>query len=370
MSWRRYSVSVFISGCTKMHTSLTRRTPLAPPAQLTQRLSALPRGVRLVIFAFGAAFSLSPWASPALALGSGMALALTLGNPAVKLGRIGSKYLLQASVVLLGFGMNLDVILRTGERGMLFAAVTIATTFVLGALLARWLKIDRVTSLLISAGTAICGGSAIAAVGASADADHGQMTVAMGTVFLLNAVALYSFPVIGHALGMSPTEFGTWAGVAIHDISSVVGAASAYGHGSLQTATAVKLSRALWILPVASGAALWIRRAPQRGLANAKFGFEVDAASTRQRRKLQIPWFIGLFLLASVVRSFSPQVAAVAPSLDHLAEGGLTLALFFIGANLSRATLKAVGIKPLVQGVLLWIVISVGSLLVILRTVH
>lgn len=353
-----------------MSNSLTRRTPLATRTEPAQRLSALPRGVRLAVFAIGAAFCLSPWASPALALGLGMALALTLDNPAVKLSRIGSKYLLQASVVLLGFGMNLGVILRTGEQGLLFAAVTIVTTFVLGALLARWLKIERLTSLLISAGTAICGGSAIAAVGASVDADHGEMTVAMGTVFLLNAVALYSFPVIGHALGMSPTEFGTWAGVAIHDISSVVGAAAAYGHGALQTATAVKLSRALWILPVASAAALWIRRAPQRGLANARFGFEVDAASTQQRRKLQVPWFIGLFLLASVVRSFSPRVAAVAPSLDHLAEVGLTLALFCIGANLSRATLKAVGIKPLVQGIVLWIVISVGSLLVILNAVH
>lgn len=353
-----------------MYTTLTPRTVSVSPAGPAQRLGGLPRRVRLAIFAAGAAFSLSPWASPALALGLGMALALTLNNPALKLSRFGSKYLLQASVVLLGFGMNLDVILRTGEQGLLFAAVTIVTTFALGALLARWLKIERLTSLLISAGTAICGGSAIAAVGASVDADHGQMTVAMGTVFLLNAVALYSFPVIGHALGMSPTEFGTWAGVAIHDISSVVGAAVAYGHGSLQTATAVKLSRALWILPVASAAALWFRHAPQRGLTNTQFGFEVDAASTAQRRKLQVPWFIGLFLLASVVRSFSPGVASVAPSLDHLAEVGLTLALFFIGANLSRATLKAVGIKPLVQGVLLWMVISVGSLLVILHTVH
>lgn len=353
-----------------MDYDLAPHTRLTATPEWARRLTTLPHGARITLFAAGIAFSMSPWASPATALALGMALALGLCNPLPNLSRLGSKWLLQASVVLLGFGMNLGVILRTGEQGLLFAAVTIVTTFTLGYLLGRWLRIARLTSLLISAGTAICGGSAIAAVGASVDADHGEMTVAMGTVFLLNAVALYSFPAIGHALGMSPTEFGTWAGVAIHDISSVVGTATAYGHGALQTATAVKLSRALWILPVASAAALIYGGGLQRGVRNAQFGFATNVTDRTQRRKLQVPWFIGLFLLASVLRSLSPHVAAVAPMLDHFAEVGLTLALFFIGTSLSRATLKAVGIKPLIQGVVLWIVVSGSSLLIILDVVH
>ncbi len=353
-----------------MNYGLAPHTRLAATLGPAQHLATFPRAALILLFVAGAAFCLSPWASPATALALGMALALSLSNPLPKLSRLGSKWLLQASVVLLGFGMNLGVILRTGEQGLLFAAVTIAATFTLGYLLGRWLRIARLTSLLISAGTAICGGSAIAAVGASVNADHGEMTVAMGTVFLLNAVALYSFPVIGHALGMSPTEFGIWAGVAIHDISSVVGAATAYGHGALQTATTVKLSRALWILPVASAAALIYGSGPRQGVRNAQFGFEIEAADRTQRRKLQVPWFIGLFLLASVLRSFSPRIAAAAPTLNSLAEAGLTLALFFIGTSLSRATMKAVGIKPLIQGAVLWIVISSGSLLIILYIAH
>lgn len=335
------------------------------------------RGIRIAVFVLGAAFSLTPWASPAIALALGMVLALTLDNPMRRLGSTCSKFLLQASVVLLGFGMNLGVVLAAGRSGLVFAAGTIIATFILGYFLAVWLKIDRKTSTLISAGTAICGGSAIAAVGSSVDADHGEMTVAMGTVFLLNAVALYAFPAIGHALGMSQTEFGTWAGVAIHDISSVVGAASGYGLSALQTATAVKLSRALWILPVASAAALAFHLPRRRSIDNASFGFPVqdlreasDNGNTGKHRTVQIPWFIGLFLLASVVRSLSPQVAAVAPMLSHVSEVGLTLTLFLIGASLSRQTLKAVGFKPLIQGVILWVAISGSSLFIILRVVQ
>ncbi|MGH8273099.1 MAG: YeiH family protein [Gammaproteobacteria bacterium] len=340
------------------------------------RKARLSRTTHVAIFSVGAAFCLTPWASPAIALALGMALALTLGNPARRLSSLCSKYLLQASVVLLGFGMNLGVVLAAGKNGLVFAAATIVSTFILGYALAVWLRIDRKTSTLISAGTAICGGSAIAAVGSSVDADHGEMTVAMGTVFLLNAVALYTFPVIGHALHMSQSQFGTWAGVAIHDISSVVGAASAYGLDALHTATAVKLSRALWILPVATAATLIFRLPRRRGLANTNIGFTVeesrDAASgeTGKSRKIHIPWFIGLFLLASVARSLSPQVAAISPVLSRLAEIGLTLTLFMIGACLSRQTLKAVGVRPLIQGVILWIAVSTGALFVVLKVVH
>ncbi len=341
----------------------------------THRLR-LSRHARIGVFSLAAAFCLTPWASPAIALALGMVLALTLRNPARRLSGRCSRYLLQASVVLLGFGMNLGVILTAGRNGFVFAAATIVSTFILGYGLSVWLGIDRKISTLISAGTAICGGSAIAAVGSSVDADHAEMTAAMGTVFLLNAVALYAFPAIGHALGMSQAEFGTWAGVAIHDISSVVGAASAYGLDALHTATAVKLSRALWILPIASAAAILFHLPRRHGWANSSFGFDVEDSRQRtgdgpaKTRKAQIPWFIGLFLLASVARSVDPHVAAMAPALTRLAEAGLTLTLFLIGANLSRQTLRAVGVKPLIQGVILWIAISAIALIVILGVVR
>lgn len=332
----------------------------------------MSRGARLAVFALGAIFCATPWASPSIALALGMMLALSLGNPAPHTSSKGSKYLLQTSLVLLGFSMNLGVVLAVGRSGLLFAAGTITFTFILGYLLSGWFKIGRKTSTLVSAGTAICGGSAVAAVGSSIDADHRQVAAAMGTVFLLNAVALYVFPVIGHALNMSQSEFGIWAGVAIHDVSSVVGAASDYGLEALQTATAVKLSRTLWILPVATAAALAFQLA-RPSAETSKLGLDVDrprkadyGSGTGNRRKVYIPWFIGLFLLASVARSLVPQVAAIAPILGDLATVGLTVTLFLIGANLSRQALKAVGVKPLIQGVILWLAVSSASLFIIL----
>lgn len=312
----------------------------------------------LSIYALGILFCVTPWASPGLALALGLGFALTLDNPYRARGARIAKYLLQASVVLLGFGMSLGVVLRAGASGMVFAAATIVTTFTLGWLLARLLKINRKTSLLISAGTAICGGSAIAAVGSAVDADHGEMSVAMGAVFMLNAVALYLFPVLGHLLGLSQDQFGTWAGVAIHDISSVVGAAAEYGNGALHTATVVKLSRALWIVPVALAAALLFRRKEAADLVHTG------------KRRINLPWFIGLFLFAAVASSFVPGIAQWTALLSRLAKIGLTITLFFIGASLSRGALKAVGYKPLLQGVLLWVFISIASLVTILLTVH
>ncbi|MGH8373191.1 MAG: YeiH family protein [Gammaproteobacteria bacterium] len=312
----------------------------------------------LTIYALGILFCVTPWASPGLALALGLGFALTLDNPYRVRGARLAKYLLQASVVLLGFGMSLGVVLRAGASGLLFAAGTIITTFILGWLLARLLKINPKTSLLISAGTAICGGSAIAAVGSAVDADHGEMSVAMGAVFMLNAVALYLFPVLGHLLGLTQNQFGTWAGVAIHDISSVVGAAAEYGNGALHTATVVKLSRALWIVPVSLGAAMLFRRD------------HADDVIPTGKRRINLPWFIGLFLLAAVASSFVPGIAQWTALLSHLAKIGLTITLFFIGASLSRGALKAVGYKPLLQGVLLWVFISSVSLMTILFAVH
>ena len=308
-----------------------------------------------LLFAAALLFCLSPWSSPALALGLGLTLALTLGNPYPAGSKNAAKLLLPGCVVLLGFGMNLSVVLAAGQRGLLLAAGSIAVTLGLGYGLGRLLKISPHTSALVAVGTAICGGSAIAAVGSVIGAAECEMTVALGTVFLLNAAALYLFPLLGHALHLSQTQFGTWAGIAIHDISSVVGASAHYGLTALQTATAVKLSRALWIIPVSLGAAIAAGRSrrPSAGTPG----------------KLQVPWFIGFFLLASVARSVVPGIAALSPAISHLATVGLTMTLFLIGAGLSRQTLSAVGWKPLVQGMILWLVISTGSLFVILRTV-
>ena len=347
-----------------------------PQASEPKPKYALPLPARQALFILAAAFCLTPWASPALALALGMALALTHENPYHHVGKHTAKLLLQFCVVMLGFGMNLAVVLQAGKSGMLFAVGSIAGTLILGYFAGKWLKISTKTSALISAGTAICGGSAIAAVGSVIGAAEGEMTVAMGTVFLLNAVALYVFPLIGHALHLSQTQFGTWAGVAIHDISSVVGAASQYGLSALQTATAVKLSRALWIVPVAIAAALAFRRqspevAPARmsGVTDTTIGFDPNQTPHTAQGKLQVPWFIGLFLLASVARSFVPGVAGAAPVLSHIATVGLTLTLFLIGGGISQKTLKMVGWKPMAQGVLLWIAISTGSLLVIMHVV-
>jgi uncharacterized integral membrane protein (TIGR00698 family) len=296
--------------------------------------------------------------SPPVALALGAILALTHENPFAHLGKRLSTKLLQVCVVFLGFGMDLPVVLRTGLQGGGLAAATIATTLALGWILSKQFGINRKVSAMISAGTAICGGSAIAAVGSLIGVGESEISVAMGTIFVLNATALYVFPLVGHALRLTQVQFGTWAGIAIHDISSVVGASAHYGLQALQTATAVKLSRALWIIPVALG----IAAAFQSRDAHRQTG-------TRHKSKMQFPWFIGLFLLASVARSFVPGMAAVAPALGHAATTGLTLTLFLIGAGLSTKTLRAVGWRPFLQGIMLWLFISVLSLAFVVRFV-
>ena len=325
--------------------------------------------MRQLLFIAALLFCLLPWASPASALALGIGLALTLENPYPKISRDAAKWLLQVCVVLLGFSMNLYVMLEAGKSGLLFAAVSISGTLALGYVTGRLLQIQPKTSALITAGTAICGGSAIAAVGSVIGAAEGEMTVSMGTVFCLNAVALYVFPLMGHALHLSQTQFGTWAGIAIHDISSVVGASARYGLPALQTATAVKLARALWIIPLAFGAAM-VRGRSRRGVTGAEIGFDPNQTPPGAHGKVQVPWFIGLFLLASVAGSLMPGVAALSPTISHLATAGLTVTLFLIGSGISRSTLQAVGWKPMVQGVGLWLTISAGSLLFILHTMR
>lgn len=330
------------------------RKAITPYGQL--RLPRLSQKQKLLyrkcLFLSAAGFCLTPWSSPPIALMLGVILALTHENPFHRISRPAAKYLLQASVIVLGFGMDLAVVLKAGSSGALFAFGSITTTFVLGYFLGQWLKIPIKASALISTGTAICGGSAIAAVSSVINAAESEISVAMGTVFVLNAVALFVFPPLGQVLHLTQTQFGTWSGVAIHDISSVVGAASHYGQSALYTATAVKLSRALWIVPVSIA---------------ASYLFQHQHASGQNiPHKPQVPWFIGLFLLASVARTFVPMVASWSSLLTPISETGLQLTLFLIGAGLSQRMLKAVGWKPMIQGLVLWIFISIASLGVVL----
>lgn len=283
------------------------------------------------------------WLTPPVALFLGLAFALLCGQAHPKFNKKTSKYLLQYSVVGLGFGMNLHAALASGKEGMEFTILSVVGTMLIGWFIGRKvLKVDRDTSYLISSGTAICGGSAIAAVGPVLRAKDSEMSVALGTIFVLNAIALFVFPVIGHWLGMSQHEFGTWAAIAIHDTSSVVGAGAAYGEEALKVATTIKLTRALWIIPLA---------------------FVTSFLFKSKGQKISIPWFIFFFILAMVVNTYllagAPQVGQI---INHIARKGLTITLFFIGASLSRDVLKSVGVKPLVQGVLLWMVISLGTL--------
>lgn len=290
---------------------------------------------------------LSKWCTPPVMLFLGLAYALICGQGYPSLNKKLSKVLLQYSVVGLGFGMNLYESLASGRKGMLFTIVSVIGTLAIGMLIGRkLLKIDKETSYLISSGTAICGGSAIAAVGSVIKAKPANMSVALAVVFVLNAIALFIFPSIGHWLGLSQQEFGTWAAIAIHDTSSVVGAGAAYGEEALKVATTIKLTRALWIIPLALATSFIFKS---------------------QDRKITIPWFILYFIIAILLNTFVlDSVPAFGTVISGIARRCLTITMFFIGASLSTDVLRSVGIKPLIQGVLLWIVISVGSLLYII----
>ena len=286
-------------------------------------------------------FCLMPFVSPAVALFVGLAFALLVGQPFPAFSKKTSKYLLQFSVVGLGFGMNLHESLRAGKEGMLFTILSVVAVLLLGMYLGKRLLMDRKTAYLISAGTAICGGSAIAAVAPVVKADDSEMSMSLGTIFILNAIALFIFPPIGHWLGLTQEQCGMWAAIAIHDTSSVVGAGAAYGERALEVATMVKLTRALWIIPVTIA---------------TMFIFKQKGA------KVSIPWFIFFFILAMVANTFLAIPEAVSGSLVWLAKKGLTVTLFLIGAGLSRKVIKQVGVRPMVQGVLLWIFIGLASL--------
>ena len=287
------------------------------------------------------------WVTPPVALFLGLVFALLCGQAYPKFNKKVSKKLLQYSVVGLGFGMNLHASLASGKEGMMFTIISVIGTMLIGMFIGRkMLKVSRDTSYLISSGTAICGGSAIAAVGPVIKAKDSDMSVALATIFVLNAIALFIFPVLGEWLGLTQQEFGTWAAIAIHDTSSVVGAGAAYGEEALQVATTIKLTRALWIIPLALATSFIFKSKGQ---------------------KVSIPWFILWFIVAILINTYLlDSVPQVGKAISGLARKGLIITMFFIGASLSTDVLKAVGVKPLVQGVLLWLVISIGSLAYIL----
>ena len=305
--------------------------------------------------------------SPPVALFVGLAFAFIFGIPFPTFNKKLSKYLLQASVVGLGFGMNLQKSLQSGADGMIFTIVSVIGVMVIGVLLGRYMKINEKTSYLISSGTAICGGSAIAAVGPVLKADQNEMAVSLGVIFILNAIALFIFPPMGHFFGLSQQQFGTWAAIAIHDTSSVVGAGAAFDQmyypGSTEAcdlATLIKCTRALWIIPLAFFTMWFFRKRNNAGGGEGK-------------AKVSIPWFILLFVVAMVINTYTPEslqatMQPVYAAIVAIAKKALVVVLFAIGASLSLKVIKQVGVKPLVQALTLWMAIGATSLFVVMTT--
>jgi len=312
-----------------------------------QHLFQLNRTTQQIIFVLLLmSCAVFPIISPPVALLIGLIIANLFGHPFLHLNHKATSVLLQISVVGLGFGMNLHSAIDAGKEGFLFTVVSIFSTLILGYFVGKWMKIDKKISHLISCGTAICGGSAIAAIAPVVKSNENQTSVGLGVIFILNSVALFLFPAIGHWLELSQNDFGLWCAIAIHDTSSVVGAADKFGAEALQVATTVKLARALWIIPIAIGSSYIFKSG---------------------KSKVKIPYFIFLFILALVVNTYMPSVSTVAPYFVTIAKVGLTITLFLIGSGLNISKLKEVGVKPLLQGVLLWAFIASTSLFVIMK---
>jgi len=296
------------------------------------------------LFYIGIILSASGLISPPIALAGGLVFGLTMVHPFHVESRQLSKFLLQAAVVCLGFGMNLHQVIHAGKSGFLYTAISITFALSLGIALGRLLKVQQTQSLLIAFGTAICGGSAIAAIGPVLDASEEEMAVGLGTVFVLNSVALLTFPAIGWAMHLSQTQFGLWAALAIHDTSSVVGAGAKYGPTALAVGTTVKLARALWIVPLAIG----------------------TAALKKSKARIHWPWFILYFCVAAVLATYVPRLVPQSlplfEALNRLGRAALTVVLFLIGTGITRSTLREVGVRPLVQALTLWIIVASLSL--------
>jgi len=296
------------------------------------------------LFFVGLILAASGLLPPPLALLGGLVYGLSLAHPFHIESKSLAKFLLQASVVGLGFGMNLHEVIQAGRSGFLYTAVSITAAMLLGLGLGYFIHVSKKASFLISAGTAICGGSAIAAVGPIAGANEEEMAVSLGAVFILNSVALFLFPIIGFALHMSQTQFGLWSALAIHDTSSVVGATARYGSAALAVGTTVKLARALWIVPLSL----------------------ITAAILKSKSRIQWPWFILFFCLAALLNTLLPTFRPLFGGLNHLGKIGLTVTLFLIGTGLNKQTLSRVGFRPLLQGLALWVVVGASTLGLIL----
>jgi len=296
------------------------------------------------VFVLALILSASGLVSPPFALLGGLIFGLAVAHPFNLESKRLAKFLLQASVVALGFGMNLHQVLEAGRSGFLYTAVSITAVMFLGLGFGYLLSVGKKSAFLISAGTAICGGSAIAAVGPIADASEEEMAVSLGSVFILNSVALFLFPVVGYAFHMTQSQFGLWSALAIHDTSSVVGATAKYGPTALAIGTTVKLARALWIVPLSL----------------------VTAITLKSKARIQWPWFILFFCLAALLNTTLPAFAPAFSILNRLGKIGLTVTLFLIGTGLNKETLKQVGIRPLVQGLVLWIIVGTITLALIL----
>src|SRR5665213_313159 len=297
------------------------------------------------LFIAGLVLAASGQISPPIALALGISYGFSFDHPFHNKARHGSKILLQISVIGLGFGMNLHQVVEAGRSGFVYTAASITTVLLLGWVLGRLLRVKGTTSYLISTGTAICGGSAIAAIAPITEANEEEIAVSLGTIFILNSIALVVFPFIGSQLQLTQTQFGLWSALAIHDTSSVVGAAAKYGSLALAVGTTVKLARALWIVPLSFG----------------------TAAMNKSSARVQWPWFILLFCLAAIANTYFLALQHAYQSLKQLGMIGLTMTLYLIGTGLSIKTIRQVGPRPLLQGVLLWIAISCGSLALIWR---
>ena len=303
-----------------------------------------------IVFVLALALSFTGLFSPPIALTLGILFGLTFPHPYINESRGIARTLLQSSVVALGFGMNLHEVLKAGRSGFIYTALGISFALLAGLALGKLLRVRGNSSFLITAGTAICGGSAIAAIGPILQADEEEMAVSLGTIFILNSIALLIFPLIGNALHLSQSQFGLWAALAIHDTSSVVGAATKYGPQALVIGTTVKLARALWIVPLALATAA-IKRGRSRNAATGG----------TSNLRVPLPWFIAFFVLAAVVNTYLPALAHLSNWLFTLGRLGLTATLFLIGSGISRATLKEVGWRPLLLGVVLWLGVGLTS---------
>jgi len=300
---------------------------------------------RELIFLLALVFCVSPLISPPVALLLGLVIAQFIGHPYLHLNHKATHILLQAAVVGLGFNMNVTTALQAGKSGLWLTVASIFGTLIIGTIIGRILKINKKTAYLIAAGTAICGGSAIAAISPVIKAEEKQISVSLGTIFILNASALVLFPLVGHYLQLDQTRFGLWCALAIHDTSSVVGAASKYGNEALEIAATVKLVRALWIIPVAFFSTLIFRNKGAR---------------------IKVPWFIGLFVVAICLNTYVPAVQYVSHTIAGISKGALTVTLFLIGCGLSGKTVMQVGWKPVLQGLMLWLIVSVATLVAII----